>query len=43
MRALTLSLIGRNLLDARHAEFRGDNEENVEIRRAVSLYAQIEF
>jgi iron complex outermembrane receptor protein len=42
-RALTLSLIGRNLLDARHAEFRGDNEENVEIRRAVLLYAQIAF
>jgi iron complex outermembrane receptor protein len=42
-RALTLSLIGRNLLDARHAEFLGDNDENVEIRRAVLLYAQIAF
>jgi outer membrane receptor protein involved in Fe transport len=42
-RALTLSLIGRNLLDARHAEFIGDNGENVEIRRAVLLYAQIAF
>jgi iron complex outermembrane recepter protein len=43
MRALTLSLIGRNLLDARHAEFGGDDEENVEICRAVALYARIEF
>lgn len=42
-RGLTLSLIGRNLLDDRHAEFRGDNEENVEIRRAVLLYARVEF
>jgi iron complex outermembrane recepter protein len=43
MRNLTVALIGRNLFDSRHAEFRGDNDENVEIRRGVLVYARLNF
>jgi iron complex outermembrane receptor protein len=42
-RALAFSLLGRNLLDRHHSEFLGDNGENVRIRRAALLYAQLSY
>jgi iron complex outermembrane receptor protein len=43
LRMLELALTGRNLLDAHHVEFRGDNDERVAIRRAVMVHARLAF
>ena len=42
-RSLAFSLLGRNLLDKHHTEFLGDVDENVDLRRAVFLYARLVF